>query len=191
MSYHRELSIDWLIELGISCFNVRYYQMTSDQISSNEPLRWSADGLFYQLFIITNETFISTAGIWWIESTQLGLTVDRVVVASDPRNVVVVVIRNVPHPTLPDGPAGGGRQTEADHQGDGQELQQTHFYISTQGLPSLLFCLTTMKIFISRIFFKLIQSHEKIKYLYDLGLAYYHIRWHWHVFIVRSRFELV
>ena len=117
--------------------------MTSDQISSNEPLRWSADGLFYQLFIITNETFISTAGIWWIESTQLGLTVDRIVVASDPRNVVVVVIRNVPHPTLPDGPAGGGRLTEADHQGDGQELQQTHFYISfllrvSPPLPSVL-----------------------------------------------------
>ena len=66
------------------------------------------------------------------------------------------------------------------------------YFYSGPPLPSLLFCLTTMKIFISRIFFQLIQSHEKIKYLYDLGLAYYHIRWHWHVFIVRSRgrFEL-
>ena len=127
----------------------------------------------------------STAGICWIESTELRLAINRVVAASDPRDVVIVVIRNVPHPTLPDGPAGGRRHAEADHQGEGDELKEIYF------IPDMTWfcCVTTMKIFISPIFFKLIQSQEKIKYLYYLGLAYYHIPTltDWHIFLVRSK----
>ena len=67
------------------------------------------------------------------------MTVDRVVIASDPGNVVIVVIRNVPHPTLPDGPPGGRRHAQADHQGEGEELKETHFRPDlTKGLRSVV-----------------------------------------------------
>ena len=46
-----------------------------------------------------------TAWICWIESTQLGLTITRVVLAAVPRDVVLVAIRNSPFPTTPDRPA--------------------------------------------------------------------------------------
>ena len=67
---------------------------------------------------------ISASRVWWIESTEFLLTIDRVVASTHSRNVVVVVIRNLPHPSLPDGPTWSCRHTEADHQGERQQLGQ-------------------------------------------------------------------
>ena len=53
-----------------------------------------------------------------VESAEVRLALDRVVHPSHAGDVVAIVIRNHPHPALPDGPAGGGgqHQADADHQ---------------------------------------------------------------------------
>ena len=67
---------------------------------------------------------ISAARVGGVDGAELLLPIDRVVAASQARNVVIVVVRNVPHPALPDGPPGGRRQAAADHQGEAQQLEQ-------------------------------------------------------------------
>ena len=106
-------------------------------------------------------TIISAAGVCWINSAEFLLTIDRVVGASNSRNIIIVIVRNVPHPALPDGPARGRRQGGADDDGEDQELKERPSYwwsVENISYHNENLHLTDI--------FQLIQRSEKIKYLY-------------------------
>ena len=115
---------------------------------------------------------ISAAGVCRINSAEFLLTVDRVVVASNSRNIIIVIVRNVPHPALPDGPARGRRQGGADDDGEDQELKERpSCWWSEENISY-----RNENLHLTDIF-RLIQGERRSSIYIDLGLAYYHIYW--------------
>ena len=63
------------------------------------------------------------ARIGGVQSTQFLLTIDGVVIASNSRDVVSIIIRNDPHTSRPNGPSWGLRCSIGQTNGQGQHKQ--------------------------------------------------------------------